>query len=246
MVIRMAAEPYIGLDGCKAGWFAVSIFPDNTFEFDIHQNVGTLWGRYRGARTILIDIPIHLISESGTGRACDAAARKVLKPLRHSSVFSPPCREALSAQTYEEACQINQRVCGRKISKQVWGISPKIKAVDDFLLSTPEAVGVLRETHPEICFWAMAGYRPMRHYKKSAEGVAERLKLLQKVWPRSTFLYKSALDQYPAKQIAPDDILDALANAVTALRLEEAGATLPEDPPKDRLGLPMEMVYAPA
>jgi predicted RNase H-like nuclease len=84
----------------------------------------------------------------------------------------------------------------------------------------------------------------MRHRKKSAEGVAERLKLLQKIWPRSNSLYKTALDRYPAKQIAPDDILDALANAVTALRLETASATLPEDPPTDRLGLPMEMVYA--
>jgi predicted RNase H-like nuclease len=240
----MTTETCIGVDGCKAGWFAVCIFPDDTFEFDIHQTVQALWGRHRGARAILIDIPIGLISESGTGRTCDAAARKVLKPLRHSSVFSAPCREALSAQTYEEACQINQRVCGRKISKQVWGIFPKIKAVDDFLRSTPEAVGVLRETHPEICFWAMAGYRPMRHRKKSAEGVAERLKLLQKIWPRSNSLYKTALERYPAKQIAPDDILDALANAVTALRLETASATLPEDPPTDRLGLPMEMVYA--
>jgi predicted RNase H-like nuclease len=243
----MTTETCIGVDGCKAGWFTVYIFPDNTFEFHIHQTVQALWVRYPGPRTILIDIPIGLISRKGAGRVCDAAARKVLKPLRHSSVFSPPCREALAARTYEEACQINQKVCGCKISKQVWGISPKIKEVDDFLRSTPEAVGVLRETHPEICFWAMAGYRPMRHYKKSAEGAAERLKLLQKAWRRSTSLYKSAIGRYPAKQIAPDDIIDALANAVTALRLGgEAGVTLPEDPPADRLGLPVEMVYAPA
>lgn len=234
----------IGVDGCRAGWFAVCIFPDSTFEFDIHQTVQALWGRYQGARTILIDIPIGLISRKGAGRLCDAAARKVLKPFRHNSVFSPPCREALSAQTYEEACRINHRVCGRKISKQVWGISPKIKEVDIFLRGTPEAAGVLRETHPEICFWAMAGYRPLHHYKKSAEGAAERLKLLQKVWPQSTSLYKTALDRYPAKQMAPDDIVDALANAVTALGLEEAGATLPEDPPTDRHGLPMEIIYA--
>ena len=38
--------------------------------------------------------------------------------------------------------------------------------------------------------------------------------------------------------------IDALANVVTATRLENAGATLPALPPVDQCGLPMEMVYA--
>ncbi len=163
----MKDERYIGVDGCKAGWFAVCLFPDKTFEFDIHPTIRTLWNAHRSARAILIDIPIGLISGNVIGRGCDAAARTVLKPLRHNSVFSPPCREALAARTYEEACRINHEVCSRKISRQAWGICPKIKEVDDFLHNTPEAMGIIRETHPEICFWAMAGYRPMRHRKKA-------------------------------------------------------------------------------
>ena len=239
----MTVGRYIGVDGCKAGWFAVSINADNTWEYEIHKTIRALWDAATGARVILIDIPIGLISGNGTTRECEKAARDALKPLRHSSVFSPPCRETLSARTYADACRINQQICGRKISRQAWGIAPKIKEVDDFLHSTPDAKGRLRETHPEICFWAMAGYRPMQHYKKSAEGAAERMALLKRAFAATTKIYRSALDRYSAKDLAPDDIIDALANAVTAVRLKTAGASLPRHPTTDSRGLPMEMVY---
>jgi predicted RNase H-like nuclease len=116
--------------------------------------------------------------------------------------------------------------------------------MDNLLHDIPGARCIFRETHPEICFWAMAGYIPMEHPKKSIAGQEERLEVLQKVYPRSREVVKAALGRFLRKEVAKDDILDALANAVTATRLKEAGATLPEDPPKDRHGLPMEMVYA--
>ncbi len=54
---------------------------------------------------------------------------------------------------------------------------------------------------------------------------------------------KTALDQYSRKQLARDDIHDALANAVTAARLDASMETLPLEPIRDMLGLPMQMVY---
>ncbi|MGD8701278.1 MAG: DUF429 domain-containing protein [Desulfosarcina sp.] len=240
----MTANDAVGVDGCRAGWFFVAIDAGGQADFGLASSVARLWQTHYEARAILIDIPIGMIDRFEGQRVCDAAARRILKPLRHSSIFSPPCRQALAAQDYELACRINHRVCGRKLSIQTWGIVPKIREVDEFLQRTPEARGVLRETHPEICFWAMAGRVPMLHGKKRPAGRNERLNALCRVYSHAPDIYKAALDRYPRKQVARDDILDALANALTATRLETAGATLPELPPVDRRGLPMEMVYA--
>jgi predicted RNase H-like nuclease len=84
----------------------------------------------------------------------------------------------------------------------------------------------------------------MAHPKKSREGREERLDVLQRHDPRSLEIFNDALKRFPRKAVSPDDILDALVNALAAARLTTAGATLPEDPPTDRHGLPMEMVFA--
>lgn len=240
----MPFERMVGVDGCRAGWFAVAIDADGTAEFGLYKSIAHLWSVFSGAGAVLIDIPIGLLSETGRGRECDRAARKVLSPLRHTSVFSPPCREALSANSYAEACDINQRACARKISIQTWGICAKIKEVDDFLQSRPETVGVLRETHPEVCFWALAGGVPMKHSKKRSEGGTERLDLLERIYPQSRALFQDALGRYLRRDLSRDDIIDTLANAVTSVLLKDGGATLPENPPPDRCGFVMEIVYA--
>ena len=40
--------------------------------------------------------------------------------------------------------------------------------------------------------------------------------------------------------------IDALVNAVTAARLDASMETLPSEPIRDTLGLPMQMVYSPS
>jgi predicted RNase H-like nuclease len=50
--------------------------------------------------------------------------------------------------------------------------------------------------------------------------------------------------RYPVGLVAHDDILDGLVALWTAERIVRGEArTLPEDPPVDRYGLRMEMVY---
>jgi predicted RNase H-like nuclease len=177
---RMTKNRYLGVDGCKAGWFFVVIGPENEAEFGVFESIDPLFQAYSDAKYILIDIPIGLPSEAKKIRTCDTEARKVLKPKRHNSVFSPPCREALSVATYLEACRINQEVLDRKISIMAYHISKKIQEVDDLLSRLPDARKIIRETHPEICFWALTGSKPMDHYKKTPEGMKERLGLLKK------------------------------------------------------------------
>jgi predicted RNase H-like nuclease/diadenosine tetraphosphate (Ap4A) HIT family hydrolase len=237
---------YVGVDGCRAGWFFVSAGPVEAIEFGVFETMDELWGNYGDAELILVDIPIGLQSRGSPPRSCDEAARKLLRPRRHSSVFSPPCREALSARTYAQACRINQEITGRKISIQAWRISAKIRQVDELLRHHTDARGRLRETHPEVCFRALAGGEPMPHAKRTPHGQKQRLALLVKQLPQARGIYQAARDRFQRKQLADDDILDALALLVTATLFEKAGATLPADPHTDARGLPMEMVYAAA
>jgi len=153
-----------------------------------------------------------------------------------------PCRSAIYVATYQEACQINRRLTGRCLSRQTWNIVPKIREVDEFLAANPQAQAVIRETHPEVCFWAFAGH-PMAYNKKTAAGFAERKSVLKAIYPDTDDIIKAALVTYKGISVARDDILDALAAAVTALLGDARLVSLPEEPERDARGLPMEIVY---
>jgi predicted RNase H-like nuclease len=240
----MIKENYVGIDGCRAGWFFVSIGPGDESEFGVFETIDKLFNAYIDAKWMLIDIPIGLPHNDMPTRDCDSKARKLLSPRRHHSIFSPPCREALSASNYAEACDINQKVIGRKVSKQAYHVSKKILEVDLLQQNNSRACSILRESHPEVCFYALADLKPMEYYKKTEAGLEERLDLLKQYFPRSSAIYKAALGRYLRKEVAKDDILDALALAITASMLDEGEKRLPETIKKDQLGLPMEIVYA--
>ena len=231
----------VGVDACKAGWFVVEIGRKGDWAFDIFPEIDTIWRRVsKTASLILIDIPIGL-PEKGT-RACDVLARKVLKK-RAASVFSVPCRKALQALNYQDASKINYQESGKKLSVQSWNISGRIKEVDGFLTGTPKAHHHIRESHPEVCFWALSGAQPMHFNKKTADGHRERKHILQRFYPRCMEIIESAMSKFPRKDLVKDDILDALVLAVTALSPPETIVTFPQNPPKDERQLSMEIVY---
>ena len=130
---------------------------------------------------------------------------------------------------------------GRRLSKQTWFITDKIREVDDYLRGAGERPRP-REMHPEVCFWALNGGAPMAFSKKDGLGCAERLQVLERHWPGASALVKQARLAHPARRdLATDDIVDALAGAVSAAA--PSHATLPPAPARDGKGLPMEMVY---
>ena len=53
----MPIDKYIGVDGCKAGWFFVAIGPGAELELGIFETIENLWQIYSKAKSILIDIP---------------------------------------------------------------------------------------------------------------------------------------------------------------------------------------------
>lgn len=85
---------YIGIDGCKIGWFYTALDQSQQWEVGTFSNIKDLWKAYNDATLILIDIPTGLPFKKS--RACDIEARKLLGMGKTSTVFPPPCREALS------------------------------------------------------------------------------------------------------------------------------------------------------
>ena len=120
---------------------------------------------------------------------------------------------------------------------------PKITEVDRVMQARQPSV---REVHPEICFWALNNRNPMRSGKKKPGGIEERLCVLEQVDPRARKIFDEGCTSFRRKDVAKDDILDALAAAVTAYRgWTDQLRALPENntPQKDGKGLPMEMVF---
>ena len=133
------------------------------------------------------------------------------------------------------------------ISRQTYHIMDKIAEVDEIMSNRcREASPKVREVHPEVCFWALNGKKPMRHSKRDYKGIRERMEVLKRREPRTEMICDSACKYLWKQQAAGDDILDALAAAVTAkLGCQDSAnhRTIPECPPTDGNDLPMEMVY---
>lgn len=231
---------YLGLDGCRAGWFLVGLNEDLSGSFGLLESIAELSRYLNDADLVLIDIPIGLPRGDPDERVCDKEARRLLGR-RASSVFAAPSRCALECAAYTEANAQNKDCTGRGLSRQSWAIVPKIREVDSYLRAEPLRHRI-REMHPEICFWALNGQNPMAFNKKTDAGYAERITLLERFLPAARNIVETALARYPRKQLATDDIVDALAGATTAA-LPSTLKTLPEDPESDEAGLPMEMVY---
>ncbi|MBW2433254.1 MAG: DUF429 domain-containing protein [Deltaproteobacteria bacterium] len=234
---------FVGVDGCKKGWFAVALGSGGNWAIDIYKTIDELWNAMNSPSMMLIDIPIGLPDTNR--RVCDLQARKLLGR-RGSSVFAVPCRKALQAKNYRQACRINKRITGVRLSIQTWNICSKIKEIDTWLQVTGEARPRIRESHPELCFWALAGKHTMAHSKKTPGGFVERFSILKNIYPQSSAIVNQSLNRFRRKDLARDDILDALVLAVSAHFSAGKPKTVPLEPPVDKKGLAMEIVYPPA
>ena len=191
---------------------------------------------------IFVDIPIGLRDSSGTGRLCDAEGRRLLRPHRTSSIFNSPIRAILNEPQYETANETSKRLSGKGLSKQTFAIIPKIQEVDQLMASSAKARELIREVHPEVCFYGLLGGYAMAHNKKTKEGFQARLEILCRFLPGAEKAVEQALSHYPRKIVAADDVLDALVCAITA-QLSAHWKTVPAEPERDSKGLAMEMVY---
>lgn len=203
---------YLGVDACSGGWFAI-IVVDGGIDTECYPTFDTLWTTHSDSDRILIDIPIGLPDE-GT-RACDREARTLLG-CRGSSVFDTICRPLLNAAGYDEANATYRELAGKGLSQQSWYLREKIKQVDTVVRHDERAEIVLRESHPELCFFTLNGRNPVAYSKKSERGREKRMALLESELDDIEGIYEESMNRYLRKHVGRDDILDACALAVAA------------------------------
>jgi predicted RNase H-like nuclease len=238
------AQLWAGVDGCPGGW-VVAILDGSRAVAPIRvcRTFAEAVIAVSGAELALVDIPIGLPSaESPVLRRCDRMGRELLGP-RASSVFSVPAREAVWADTYDEACRRNAEILGRELSKQSWGICAKIREADAVFRVVPRLQDRVRETHPELCFRFLNHARPLETSKKSRAGQKDRRDLLRSWAVNLDAALKQARRSYRARALDLDDLLDAVAAAVVArLAAEGRVASVPLARECDACGLAMEIV----
>ena len=241
----MAQSEFVGVDGCPFGWFSVGFSVSGEYELKGFFSFDDLLAYYNAAKLVLVDMPIGLPDEAAE-RPSDPEARRLLRP-HGPRVFRAPTRAALEHLVANPGDNNGTRavqmdITGRSLTSQTLAIMPKIAEVDNLL--PREAAPQVREVHPEICFWALNGERPVGPSKHSDEGIEERLRVLERVEPRTRAIFDAGRRRFRSNAVGRDDILDALVAAVTARRGWPDGFhTLPANPPQDARGLRMEMVY---
>lgn len=228
-----------GIDGCRAGWLAIRCNPP---DFRILESADALANLIDNADSVWIDIPVGL--SKAADRRCDQQLRNALGKAG-SSVFLPPVRAAVYADDYEQACTINQRLTGKRISKQAWNITAKIRQVDEILSARRERIHRVFESHPEYLFMLMNQRRPLSS-KKTEKGVKHRLNILEKIKPAFNELIWRIRKKHPKSQVADDDIIDAMILAAAAdmgLRQIKRIGSFPETPESDERQIPMAIHY---
>jgi predicted RNase H-like nuclease len=228
----------VGIDGCPAGWIAVSISPEGPVEPEIRivSRFAELIEAAENA-VLAVDMPIGLPDFIGPeGRGPERLVRKRLGE-RQSSVFSVPCRSAVMTEDYREACAVAAAASDppRMVSKQCFHIFPKMREID--ALMTPALETRVYEVHPELAFWRLNGEEAMSLPKKvksrpNPAGLDQRRELLVRHGYEARHLAN------PQRGAAADDLLDAAANALIAQRLYRGeGESFPAEPARDSKGL---------
>ncbi|WP_158055802.1 DUF429 domain-containing protein [Halorussus halophilus] len=240
---------YVGADWASNGWVVAEIDGEDELTLGFAPTVWNLWHEQKECPDQLcIDVPVGLPESSR--RECDAEA-KVHLGERRNSVFWTPIRDAVYEDRLPAAKERQTDATDYSISNQTWAIVPRIREVDTFLRESDDARGVVRESHPEVCFHHLNGGELLRP-KSDDDGLQERRELLDDALGTDCESVATTLTEPGyARRAAEDDVLDAIVLALTAKRVANGEfGTLPDHPPTDRTelsaedeGLPMEIVY---
>lgn len=254
------SEPYaIGVDRSSGTWLAVAYENDEFAELCVHEDIEAIWEHYHeiGMQRMVVDAPIGLFQKSDAEedeelvRRCDVEARKIVGP-QYRSIFNPPCRDviedAIRGSSYHEVKGTQREVTNKGLTQQAYAISRGIYQLDQLLCEDDDSRKAILEGHPEVCFRAFAE-DDIEYPKSSVTGVAERLSALGNVQddPMNALLcIGRRIPDHTDRRIGVDDVLDAMALAVTAGASDDKLGFLPvesENPPEDEENLPMQMVY---
>jgi 8-oxo-dGTP diphosphatase len=194
-----------GIDGCKKGWLMVR-YSDNNYKYGVYKHIEESIKDNKDIDRILIDMPLGLSSKK-VKRTVEKELRGELKN-KSSSVFNPPCREALHEIDYKSAKQKNIEIEGKSLSIQSFNISSKIKELDEFLKTKPNVE--LIESHPELCFKHLNNGNVLLSKKSDNNGLNERKNILFSYDENLKDLYEQIEQNTFRKDVTRDDIADAI------------------------------------
>jgi predicted RNase H-like nuclease len=106
-----------GIDGARKGWLTAE-YNGKSWTIEFHEKLSEI--EFQEA---LVDIPIGLPKSST--RKGNNEARDFLVPDRHYSIFNGPVRDAVYADSYQDACTVNEEETGKRISKKGMEYRPK-------------------------------------------------------------------------------------------------------------------------
>ncbi len=233
-----------GVDGCPGGWIAAFARIDGSEapRVRVVRAFADIVDAPEAPAVVAVDMPIGLNDRTeGAGRRPEMLVRPLLGG-RQSSVFSMPARAAVFAADYREACRVARATSAppRAVSIQGFHLFPKIREIDGLLRARPDLVPRVFEVHPEVAFWTMNGGAALPEPKKVkgspyAPGLALRRGLLGRAGLPDALVAIAA-----PRGAAADDLLDALAGLVVALKIAQGrGRPFPDPPGRDAHGLPV-------
>jgi predicted RNase H-like nuclease len=171
-------------------------------------------------------------------------------------VLREPLRHLIETDDYCDAREANNDSLG----SQSWWLFPRIREVDVFLQEVNGAINRIYESHPEVCFAALAG-EPLQS-KNSEAGVDDRVALLEALDEDLQAEVREFVDErrddaawhHHISKGRIDDVVDAAVLAGTVAKLglaerdssadypalPETGNRSAEDP---MLDIPMEIVF---
>jgi predicted RNase H-like nuclease len=239
-----------GVDGCKAGWIAVTFQLDafGRAEVKVFNTFANLVGWLQPDAIIAVDMPIGLPERAiKGGRAPDWAAKEFLGP-RKGTVFLVPSRRAVYAreavdtykQGYTRVCAVARKTSDppRAPSIQAYSIFPRIQLIDQMLRQDEALRRRVFEVHPEVSFTVMNGDKPIPEPKKVKGRVHDPgMRCRKELLERKGFAL-GFLEAKPPRGAALDDFYDACASAWSGARISRQEERIfPPEPGIDAKGL---------
>ena len=92
----------IGIDGCRAGWFAVWHDHEKVIQSKVFRYASDLITHFKTNKPIIIGIDMPVVLSDSIPREADQLARKLLGK-KSSSIFTAPTPGMLRQTSYEDA-----------------------------------------------------------------------------------------------------------------------------------------------
>ena len=232
---------FLGVDGYINGWCCCIINENITIQ--LHNSLNSITKSHTSAKCIFIDMPIGLSSQKFS-RKIDQEIRKLLPKNKKGSVFTPPCREALSKNNYKKANSINKDITGKGISIQSWNLHKKINELDNLLINDLSSRSIIHESHPELCFLKFNNSNPLEYNKKTKEGIKQRIEIIGKEIKNIAEILNNSMDKFRGSKVKIDDLLDAIILAISAKKWKDNGSrVLTQLNTSDEKNIPISIYY---